>query len=75
MQTNFKHQLVVPLLDDFATQLFLNGTTPAFFSFIFILFNESLQFYSKLMQKLSIKYVVLGFKLTTFWLRVSSLNH
>ena len=37
--------------------------------------NNQYKFYSKLIWKMSIQYPVAGFKLTTFWLGVSSYHH
>ena len=48
-----------------------NGPTPASFSFIFV-FSNTLQI---LQQKMSIKYMIQWFKLTTFGTWVSSQNH
>ena len=41
----------------------------------FCLFKQTLQFLQQKMWKMSIQYPAPGFELTTFWLRVSSLNH
>ena len=51
-----------------ATEFFLNGPSPVSFSFIFGLFlkQTSIQFYHKLMWKMSIQYTALGFEPTTF---------
>ena len=55
---------------------FLNGPTPASFSFIFIFSNTHYKFYNKyICEKMSIQYRVWGFKQTTFRTQVSSYNH
>ena len=55
--------------------VFLNGPTPASFSFIFGLFKQTLlQYLQQINVKMSIQYPVPGFELITFRLRVSSLN-
>ena len=52
-----------------------NGPTPASFSYIFGLLKQTIQFYDKTMQKMSIQYTALGFKPTTSWTRVVTHNH
>ena len=52
------------------------GQSRPLFLFIFGLFKQTLlQFLQQINVKMSIQYPVPGFELTTFWLRVSSLNH
>ena len=53
-----------------------NGPIPASFSFIFGLFKQtSLQFLQQIYVKMSIQYMVPGFKPTTFGMWVPSPNH
>ena len=53
-----------------------NGPTPLSFSFIFVFSNTHYKFYNKYVcEKISIQYMVQGFKLTTFGTWVSSHNH
>ena len=53
-----------------------NGPTPASFSFIFGLFKQTLQIFTKnICEKNPIKYTVPGYKPTTFETWVSSHNH
>ena len=54
--------------------IFLNGSTPASFKYIFIFSNTHYKFY-KVYEKMSILYMVPGFELTTCWTGVFSHNH
>ena len=46
--------------------VFLNGPTPASFSFIFVFSNKYYNFTTNICEKISIQYTVPGFKPTTF---------
>ena len=51
-----------------------NRPTSVSFSFIFGLFKQTVHILQQIIVKMCIQSLVLGFDLTTFWLRVSSLN-
>ena len=52
-----------------------NGPSPAYFSFIFSLFKQTIQFVKQINAKMSIQYMAPGFLPTTFWSWVVTHNH